>query len=106
MAAVEERKRRITAKSNFTRSVNKLNKLLDSVTQVEIVIPQFEKMNKCYEELEKAHDGFLSATDIDIETHKDGLAFMEDIDTNHEAAVVKYSGFLKDQTATQHQNER
>ena len=106
MAAVEAMKKRTTAKRNFTRNVNKLNNLLDGIAQVEIVLPQFEKMNKSYDVLETAHDEFISAIDIDIEIHKDGLSFMEEIDVTHEATVLRYSKFLKDQTVTQHQNER
>ena len=91
MAAVERMEKRVTAKSNFTRNINKLNRLLDGEAQVTLVTPLFEKMNRCYEELEKAQEEFLAETDIDIETDKDGIAFMEDIDKTHEASVLKYS---------------
>ena len=78
MAAVQEKKQRSLAKSNFTRNVNKLNSLLDNnVSQAELVTPQFDKVNESYELLEKAHQEFLNTTDIDIEEDVDGFAYME-----------------------------
>ena len=100
MVAEEERKQ--TLKGNFTWSVNNLNVLLDQgVSQVELVAPQFERMNRCYEILEKRHQEFLNATDIDIEDDPAGFAYMDDCDATHAAAVVKYSSFLKKETADQ-----
>ena len=73
MAAAEKKAHRATAKSNFTRCINKLNNLLDkNVTQAELVTPLFEKVNKCYEILEDAHYEFIAAAQIDIETDADG----------------------------------
>ena len=106
MADVEGKRKRTNAKSNFTRNINKLNKLLDNVTQAALVTPQFEKVNKCYEELEKAHDEFLTVSDIDIEVDKDGAAFMEEIDETHDAVVFRYSAFLKNDSDQQRVVER
>ena len=97
MAAAEKKAHRATAKSNFTRCINKLNNLLDkNVTQAELVTPLFEKVNKCYETVEDAHNEYIAAaTDIDIEEHPDGTAYMVKIDETHDAAVVRYSEFLR-----------
>ena len=103
MAGVEEKKRRTSAKANFTRAQNKLNSYLEKDAQAELVTPQFEKMNNCYEILEKAHELFLEATDIDIETEPDGITYMDSIDAAHESTVLKYSTFLK--TSTEQQNQ-
>ena len=76
MAATEKKTQRATAKSNFTRYVNKLNNLLDSdVTQAELVTPLFEKVNKYYDHLEDAHNEFLAVTDINIDEDADGVAY-------------------------------
>ena len=60
-------------------------------------------MALCYEILEKAHELFLEATDIDIETEPDGITYMDSIDAAHESTVLKYSTFLK--TSTEQQNQ-
>ena len=97
MAAVEKKSQRATAKSIFTRCINKLNNILDNnVTQAELVTPLFEKVNQCYETLEDAHNEYIAvATDINIEEHADGNAYMEKIDESHNKVVVRYSEFLK-----------
>ena len=102
IVAQEEKKRRTTAKSNFTRSVNKLNSLLDKdVSQADLVKPLFEKVKECYDALEKAQQEFLEATDIDLDNDANGFAYMDDCDATHEAAVVRYSNFLKKETNEQ-----
>ena len=97
MAAAEKKSQRATAKSIFTRCINKLNNILDNnVTQAELVTPLFEKVNQCYETLEDAHNEYIAAaTDINIEEHADGNAYMEKIDESHNKVVVRYSEFLK-----------
>ena len=102
MAAVNEKKQRSLAKSNFTRNINKLNSLLDNnVSQAELVTPQFDKVNECYELLEKAHQEFLKATDINIEEDDDGFAYMEKCDETHATTVGRYSEFLRNEREQQ-----
>ena len=99
MAPAEKKTQRATAKSNFTRYVNKLNNLLDSdVTQAELVTPLFEKVNKYYDHLENTHNEFLAVTDINIDEDADGVAYMEKVDKTHDAIVIRYSEFLKNAT--------
>ncbi len=106
MVAEEEKKKRITSKSNFTRSVTKLNKLLDVDAPVDIVTPQYEKMNQCYDILEKDHNAFLSATDIDIQNHADGLQYILDIDATQETVMVRYCEFINKATTSQRNDEK
>ena len=95
MVAELEKKQRSTAKSNFTRNVKKLIGYLDNdVSQAEIVTPQFALMNECFELLEKAHQEFLNATDIDIDESQEGVAYMDSCDATHASAVARYSKFL------------
>ena len=95
MAAADEQKLRTVTLSNFTRNLNKLNKLLDTGASITLVTPQFEKMKEMYEKLEVAQDEFLKATDIDVENHKDGLQYMNSPDDQQEKAVQRYSLYLK-----------
>ena len=72
MAAFQERKKRTTELSNFTRNINKLNRLLDEAAPSVLVTPQFEKVKDCYGKLKYARNEFLAATNINIENDKDG----------------------------------
>ena len=73
-----EKRKRITEASNFTRNLNQLIKLIDVDAQPVLVTPQFEKMSDSYDKLEAAHNDFLPATEIGIQTDKDGLECMND----------------------------
>ena len=94
MAGVEKRKRS-QALSNFTRSVNIFNSLIDDNASPILVTPQLEKLNSCWEKLEVAQDNFIGVTDIDIEMDKDGLIFLDEPGIRHGAALIRYSAFLK-----------
>ena len=87
MAGVQEKRKRITEKSAFSRSVTKLNKLIASAASLSLVEEHFEKVKNCYERLETAHNDFLMATDIDIENEPDGIAYMTDPDWKYEEVL-------------------
>ena len=67
MAEADLLKARTLAKSNLTRSVNILTKLLQSDAPRNLVDPEFTKMNGCWEVLEAAQDKYVSATTKDLE---------------------------------------
>ena len=94
MADLAKRKR-ILELSNFTRNLNKLIKYIDEGAPGSMVNPQYEKMQDCYEKLEAAHNDYLAVADIDIETDKDGIKYMDGPDKRHEEAVSRYIPYMK-----------
>ena len=90
-----EKKRRSYALSNFTRSFNALNSLIDDSAPHVIANPQFEKVKSCWEKLELAQESFIEKTDIDIENDVSGLAFLDEPGERHSAALRRYSEYLK-----------
>ena len=98
MAGVQEKKKRITEKSTFSRSVNKFNKLIDAAASLSLVTEHFEKVKNCYERLETAHNDFLMATDIDIENDPNGLEYMNDPDKKYEETLESFAIFRKAET--------
>ena len=92
-----EKKQRSSALSKFTRNLNALTNLLDSNSPGLLVNPQFEKLRKCYEDLEDAHDAFIAAvTDIDVETHKDGFGYMNAPSEQYNEVLRRYSEKLNE----------
>ena len=73
------RKKRITEKSTFTRSVKKLIKIFDTESPMTLVEEQFAKVKSCYDKLETTHNEYLMAADIDIEDGPDGLAYIRPV---------------------------
>ena len=76
MTALAEKNKRTVSKSNLTRNINKLTKILDAEASIELVKEQFNKVRDCYNKLEQAHDEFLLATDVDIDNDPAGIAYM------------------------------
>ena len=95
MAGEQEKRKRITEKSAFTRSVNKLNKAIAATASLSLVTEHFQKVRDCYERLETAHNDFLMATDIDIETEPEGIAYMTESDTKYEDALESFTVYQK-----------
>ena len=82
---------RSQALSFFTRNLNSLNNLLNASSPLDVVIPQFEKVQKCWEKLESAQERYVDKCDIDIETDKDGLMYLDEPGERHDAVLLKYS---------------
>ena len=106
MSADQEKRKRITEKSAFTRSVNKLIKALDAGAALNLVTEHFEKVKSCYEKLEEAHDAYLMATYIDIETEPDGIAYMNESDAKYEDMIERYATYQKTETKRQNTEEK
>ena len=86
-----EKKQRSSALQKFTRNLNTLTNRLDSNSPGSLVNPQYDKLKVCYENLEDAHDSFIAATDIDVETDKDGFAYMDVPSTQYNEILKRYS---------------
>ena len=83
---------------NFTRNLNQLNDLLDESAPPALVTPQYDKVKKCWERLEDAHDAFISVVDdndMDIETDKDGLSYIDDPNAKYNTMLKSYASYLK-----------
>ena len=94
-----EKKQRAILLKNFTKYLNTFNELLDDESPTTLVSPQFEKLKGCLEKLEDAQDAFLAVTEIDIETDKDGLSFIDEHNDKFKAAMKRYSTHLKTSNA-------
>ena len=101
--AAEEKKKRTSALSGFTRNVNILDGLLDEESQTVLVDPQFEKVKTAWEKLEFAHDEFIAATNIDIDTDPAGLSYIDAPANRYSEIVKKYSAYLKGQKVVEDQ---
>ena len=55
---------------------------IENESRKPIVEEQFDKLKKCWEKLELEQETFLGITYIDIETHKDGLSFTDEPNTD------------------------
>ena len=106
MSAAQEKRRRVTEKSSFSRSVTKLIKTFDAAASLSLVTEHFEKVKACYERLEAAHNEFLMATDIDIENEPDGLAYMNESDRKYEDMLERYALYQKTETHRQMTEEK
>ena len=93
--AAGAKKQRTVALRQFTRNLNHLTKLLEDASPAVLVTPHFDKFQGSWTKLEEAQDNFIELTDIDIETDKDGLDFMDDPSERYQQALVRYSTYLK-----------
>ena len=89
------KKQRRQALSNFTRTLNTFNTLIEDYSPSVLVEPQFEKVVSCYEKLEAAQDEFIGKTDIDIDVDPNGVAFLDEPSLRHANALKGYSAYLK-----------
>ena len=95
MAAAPEKTKRIVAKSNLTRNINKLTKVLDVGASLDLVTEQFHKVRDCYGKLEQAHDDYLLVAEIDISEDPDGIAYMNAPDASYEQVLERYAQYAK-----------
>ena len=101
------KRRRITEKSGFTRSVTALLKMIRIQSCAAIVDEQLAKVKKCYDVLEKTHNEFmLAAVDIDLETSVDGIPYMVDSDEKLDDAIVKYTEYQKEERQRVSEDQR
>ena len=106
MASVEKKKRS-QALSNFTRNVNKLTELIDSLSPLVVVTPQFEKVMKCWEKLEEAQDEFIAITDIeDVDTDPEGVQYLDAPGIRHSECMKKYSEYLRSEEKVEERNRQ
>ena len=87
---------RSQAKSNFTRATNVFNSLVDTSSSIELVKKQFDKVMSCWDKLEEVQETYIAVADIDVDTDKDGVAYLDDLAPTHSGVMTKYSQFLKD----------
>ena len=90
-----EKNRRSSALGRFTRSVNVLRSAIQSESPISVVTPKFEKVNEAWDKLEAAQDAFIEATNIDIETHADGLQYLDAPENTFTKIVNEYSEYFK-----------
>ena len=93
MDAVTAKKRRSAALSTFTRNEKALNALLDDDSPKQVVTPQYEKLQACWNKLEEIHDAFIEVADGDIP--EVDLNKLDEPNERYLAVVKRYSTFLK-----------
>ena len=93
------KRNRSSALSNFTRTVNSVNKLITNEAPLSLVKPRFEKVLECWEILEKAQDSFIQMADekIDIETDPLGVQYLDTATDNLDDLMARYSSYLKEE---------
>ena len=90
------KRRRSTALNQFTRNVNSFNKLIQNSAPAVTVTPSYEKVIAAWEKLEEVHDAYLEIADIDVETDIGGYRYIDEPAERHDAVLVSYSNFLKE----------
>ena len=103
--ADQEKKRRSNCLSNFTKSVNNFNKLNQDAAPIDLITTAYQKVQSCYDKLESAQDAFIEVTDIDIDTHADGIKYLDEPAIRHQNVLAAYSNCLK-RTITDKQGVR
>jgi multidrug efflux pump subunit AcrA (membrane-fusion protein) len=90
-----EKRKRATAKGRFTRQETHLKGLLDIAGDKVIVTPAYEKFVECWNRLEEAHEDFVDADDIEVETDDDGNKYLDDLNARYGTLVQRYAAYLK-----------
>ena len=103
--ADEEKRKRKQCKSNFTRSANSIEKLIDDGALQEIVKPQFDNFQSLWQRLENAHDDFIEKLD-DAEEDEQGLLYLNEPGERHTTILLKYSTYLKGQVEGEKEYEK
>ena len=100
MADVAKNKRS-QALSNFTHVHNYLTPLLANTDNPPVLVdPQFAKLQLAWEKLEAAQDVYIEqATDIDVDTDKNGIAYLDDAGVRYTNALHAYAEYLKSREA-------
>ena len=73
-----EKKQRTVALRNFLRNMKSLIDMLETESPEELVLPQYQKFQACWEKLEAAQDAFLTVTELDVETDPNGFAYIDE----------------------------
>ena len=107
MADLQEKKMRSLALSNFTRSTNKLEEVINDSSPLVIVTPQYNKVMQCWEKLETAHDEFIEKTEIeDIDNDPQGFKYLDAPGARHVEIMKVYSDYLKDGEKKEEENRQ
>ena len=94
-AAKKERK---VALGKFTRTINTLNKLLDTIPKppLNLVEPQYDNLNRVWSALEDAHDDYVGKDD-DVADDATGFGYLDEPGERFNTALVRYSAYLREQ---------
>ena len=95
------KKKRTQSLSKFTLNVNKLTKLINNNAPLELVRPQYEKVQECWNILEEAHDTYLEEIDENDLEGAGGLAYLDKPGDDHSTVLVLFAVYLKGQDEAQ-----
>ena len=88
-----EKSKRTTALGTFTRNERTLNAMLDDESPKELVTPQYNKLQSCWDKLEAAHDSYLETIEGDIDPAD--LNKLDEPSDRYRAVLKRYSDFIK-----------
>ena len=88
-----EKTKQTTALGTFTRNECTLNPMLDDECPKDIVKPQYEKLQACWNKLEIAHDSYLETIDGDIDDAE--LNKLDEPSEHYRGVLKRYSDFIK-----------
>ena len=60
------KKRRTVALGTFTWNEKSLIQMIDTNSPKHIAVPQYEKLQACWNKLEEVHDAFIEVADVEI----------------------------------------
>ena len=88
-----EKTKRTTALGTFARNEQTLKAMLDDECPKDIVTPQYEKLQACWNKLEAAHDHYLETIVGDID--KAEFNKLDEPSDCYHAVLKRYSDFIK-----------
>ena len=88
-----EKSKRTAALSTFTRNERTLQAMLDEECPKDMVTPQFEKVQKCWDRLEETHDMYIETIVGEIEVTEQNK--LDEPNTRYQAVLKRYSTFIK-----------
>ena len=82
-----EKQKRTSAKGRFKRQETHPAELLDIQGDNVIVTPAYEKLLECWNWLEEAHEEFVDAENIEVETNDDSDKYIDELNVRYRNLV-------------------
>ena len=102
-AAKKDRK---VALGKFTRTVNTLNRLLDTIPKppLNLVEPQYDNLKRVWSVLEDAHDQYVGMDD-NVADDVTGFGYLDEPGERYNTVLVRYSAYLREQEDSARESE-
>ena len=93
MDSVALKKRRTIALGTFTRNEKSLIQMIDTNSPKHIAVPQYEKLQSCWNKLEESHDAYVESIEGDIDENSEDFKKLDEPYMRYQTAVQRYSEY-------------